>query len=403
MMPSSRAPIFAAVACLLVLGAGSAAFAVDQPISGSKLQLKTSGKLSSVKRQLLFVSKDPGFLFPDIGGNDDPQQLGAFIDIVGLPHRGGITTFSLPAGVGKPGWTAKEGDHPSYRFDNGDAPSGISPVRIAQLKEGKQIKILIKTFPLNLENFLDGIAIRIRIGTLQSCALFGPATILRHDTRQFLAMNAPANALGDCSDASIGLGCDGSDTCGGPCPLDEQCAAQFPNGCMCVSPHAPCGDTSPVCNGTCAAGEECAVIGDGYPACMCIPAGATPCGNPGAPACGGVCPSGRVCRAMYEYPGFGGALGCTCAPPGACGTFTPGFQEPARDCGPGSACGWVQEPPFLPPGGYRCKPITCDGTYPTCGGACEEGGVCEPVYIPDQSSGYCACAAPGPCDAAHAQ
>lgn len=158
-----------------------------------------------------------------------------------------------------------------------------------------------------------------RAGSLQNCVLFGPETIVRHDARSFRAASAPATALVDCSDASIGLGCSASAMCGGSCPLDETCAPEFGSGCLCVSPHAPCGGTAPVCNGTCAVGEECAAVGPGYPSCVCLPAGVTPCGTPGAPVCGGACSADTVCRPVYGSSYLGSPLGCTCAPPGPCG------------------------------------------------------------------------------------
>ena len=54
---------------ILVLCGARLAVATDQPISGAKLTLRRS---SSGKEKLVFVSKDPLFLFPAIGSADDP-------------------------------------------------------------------------------------------------------------------------------------------------------------------------------------------------------------------------------------------------------------------------------------------------------------------------------------------
>ena len=71
--------------CALLLCAWErpvAAQAVDQPISAIKLIIKIS---PSGSEKMVFVAKDPAFLFPPLGGLDDPANGspgGAIIDIL---------------------------------------------------------------------------------------------------------------------------------------------------------------------------------------------------------------------------------------------------------------------------------------------------------------------------------
>ncbi|HEV7734755.1 MAG TPA: hypothetical protein VGR62_21460 [Candidatus Binatia bacterium] len=212
----------------------SVALAIDQPISGSKLQLKHS----STKESLTFVSKDPGFLFPAIGGPDDPQTVGALLEVV--PSAGSAVSFGMPAGTGKPGWSGRAGTSPQVKFDNALAPGGISAIRVTLLKQGKQIKITGKSLGgMTIAPATTSMTLRLTIGTQRNCVRFGPATVRRADNSTFSAINAPASSLPDCSDASIGLpsGCVLSEfpTCGGECPGGDVCIGGFGN-CFCAPP-----------------------------------------------------------------------------------------------------------------------------------------------------------------------
>ncbi len=98
-----------------MLATHAAALAADQPIAGTRLTLKRSG--SGTK--LVFVSKDPAFLFPTFGSGDDPSIGGATVDVFSAAE--GAAALGMPAGVGKPGWELKS-TSPSYRFTNKTAP-----------------------------------------------------------------------------------------------------------------------------------------------------------------------------------------------------------------------------------------------------------------------------------------
>ncbi|MFN8546033.1 MAG: hypothetical protein U0807_17780 [Candidatus Binatia bacterium] len=186
-----------AVACMIV-AFSTAAHAVDRPIAGHQLLLKRS---RSGKEKLLFVSKDPGFLFPAIGSpTDDPitgSPGGAQLDLIAV--SGTARAFlSLPNVAGKPGWTAKPGTVDQYKFVNPLAPAGISPIKTAVLKEGKLLKIVAAVTGLDLASPLGGVAVRFVTGTLRSCAFFEPETVVKDEPGLFVARYSAASALADC-------------------------------------------------------------------------------------------------------------------------------------------------------------------------------------------------------------
>ena len=376
-------------AIVFSLGVSAAAWAADQPIDGQRLVLKKVG----AGTKLTFVSRDPDFLFPAIGGADDPATVGATVEL--FSQTEGQASLSLPAGVGNPGWNAASGPPASHRFRNSDAPGGISAVRVAVLREGKVLKVVAKDAGLPLAVAQGAVGIRITTGTLRSCARFaGPSAIRRDVAGVFVGANSTPAGLSSCSDGVLSGQPEcgeefGHPFCGGTCPGDTTCVTGT-GVCHCVSLETtPCGETSPVCGGTCPAGEQCAAVGPGpvFQQCVCLPTGSTPCGNPGAPVCGGACPSGTSCKPVRGLPVFGSPLGCDCAPPGPCGSG-------GVDCANGFACTPLNPSAF-------CAPIECGGSpeYPVCGGTCVSGAACQPFKF---ESGFttCLCAVPAPCDTA---
>jgi hypothetical protein len=376
---------------------GVRALATDRPIDGQRLVLRQTGATA----KLVFVSRDPDFLFPAIGGPDDPSTGspgGATVELFSASE--GQASLGVPPDSGTPGWTVVS-DPPYYKFRNRLAPGGISPVRVAVLRDGKTLKIVAKDAGLPLAVAQGAVGIRITTGTLRNCARFAGSTIRKDEPGAFVASRSTPDPLFlDCSDTSMNgepPACDVTPypACGsGTCPGDGVCVSGFAGVffCHCVSPSQPCGDTAPMCSGTCPVGEDCFSVGPGpFPGCVCLPEGSTPCGDPGPPVCGGACPSGTTCEPIVELPIFGGGLGCVCAPPGGqCGSG-------GVDCPNGYACA------AIPLSTGQCVPITCGGPYPTCGGECVSGAVCQPlkaVVGPDPVLEECLCALPAPCDAA---
>lgn len=380
---------------LSLLCCASIAHAADRPIDALRLKLKEGHG----KKALVFLSRDPSFLVPAIGSADDPALAGMTVYLL-LANQASYT-FNVPSGSGDPGWSSEPGPPPRYKFKNAAAPAGIATAQRINMTGSKILKVLLKDgVDFNLGQPLGSVGIRITTGALRNCALFDGPTI-RKDTGYgvFVAANATAASMQDCSDVALHGGapagpCESGPypTCGGSCAGDGVCALSlFDFSCRCVSPSSPCGGTSPLCNGTCDAGEECVALGPGpyptYPSCACLPQGSTPCGTPGAPVCGGACPADEVCRPEAGRQIFGGQLGCDCALPEPCG-------QGGLDCPNGTGCGQL---------GYQiiCAPIPCGGspTYPTCGGGtCVDGAVCQPVAFND-SNEFCVCAIPASCDA----
>jgi hypothetical protein len=315
------------------------AVAADHSLLGTKLVLKRSG----TKEKLVFTTRDPALLFPAIGSADDPgtgSPGGAVIELFSAGE--GAATLAAPSGVGSPGWQSRSGVHDRHQFANVDAPAPPSPIRLLLIRSGKGLRITARSTGLPLAVAQGTIGLRVTMGSLRNCVLFDPPSILNDDPGRFVARDGATVA--DCSNASLG----------GP---------------------GPCGDTAPTCNGTCAAGEEClATFNDNQ--CVCLPAGSTACGTPGAPTCGGQCPSGQGCVPAFTPIQQGGGVSCGC-----------GLQA----CGNGFAFG-IDD--FNQPG---CFPIFCAGAYPTCGGGCGDGGECSAVHVVSPSIQFCLCALPASC------
>lgn len=115
------------------------------------------------------------------------------------------------------------------------------------------------------------------------------------------------------------------------------------------------------------------------------------CAGPWPFKCFGACAGDGVCAAGYG--------GCQCFSPSApCGQTTPTCMGA---CAAGEEC--VAVGPSTPPLGCVCIPTgsTPCGTpgAPQCGGECEDGQVCRPIYAPEPLGGRlgCNCGAPGGC------
>jgi hypothetical protein len=331
-----------AIVCI-VLATARVGVAADQPLLGTKLVLRRTG----AEERLSLVLRDPAVLFPAPGSADDPgtgTPGGATVEMFSAGE--GAATLAVPAGLGTPGWRTTTGTHARHRFVNRDAPDGTSPVRSLLLKQGRRLTVVARSTGLPLAIAQGMIGIRVTTGGVRNCALFDPASIVRDVPGRFVARRAAAPA--DCSDATLGA-------------------------------PPPCGDSSPTCDGTCAAGEECAATYGGLQ-CVCLPTGSTPCGTPGSPTCGGACPSSQQCVPVFLPPSQPGGVSCGC-----------GFPA----CGNGSAFGIDDF------GQGGCFLVLCDGTYPTCGGACGDGGECSaaqvaPPLVPSPLT-FCFCALPVAC------
>jgi cysteine-rich repeat protein len=172
-------------------GAPSACFH-DQPISGSKLQLR---RTASGKEKAQLASKDPNLSFPVRNGPDDPTVVGATVEWVSPVE--GVVAMSLPASH----WSANAAGT-VYTFKNKTAPDGTSAVKSAQIRQGKGLKISAKLAGLPLAGPHGTVAARVRTGTLRNCAVFG-GTIQADVVNRFQAKLADVPSIPDCTVASV--------------------------------------------------------------------------------------------------------------------------------------------------------------------------------------------------------
>jgi hypothetical protein len=196
----SRFARFGAFLCGLVVA--TVAGATERPISAAKIFLRRS---ASGTEKLTFVSKDPAFLFPTIGGADDPSPSGSGGIVVELfaPATPSGVALSAPGGIGVPGWNVRTSLPPRLQFKNALAPGAISTFRSITLRQTKGLKLAGKETGLAMGAPLGSVGIRITTGSLVNCARFGAETVRRDADGTFIARNTLASVLADCSDASL--------------------------------------------------------------------------------------------------------------------------------------------------------------------------------------------------------
>jgi hypothetical protein len=299
--------------------------AADRPIDGVKLVLKRTASAET----LVFVSRDPDTLFPAMGSADDPRTGtpgGMSIDLFSAGE--GAAGSTVPSGLG---WSAAPGPPARYRFRNGDAPAGPSPVRLVLLKEGRVLKVAARTVGLPMLAPQETVGIRVTTGTLRSCARFDAASVRKDVPGKFIAKGALAAVLADCSDASLGGGTPATST-----------TATSTTSSTTLAPCALIPDPfEPMCGGACPAGSRCVAEFSPQlaPECVCLPDELTPCLDSGYPACGGGCGGTRTCQGFRLLPGELPAIsGCACAEPTDTCDDPVGTCFALGVCPPGSVC-----------------------------------------------------------------
>ena len=260
--------LWMSAALCAMLGSAPLAFATDQPIAARQLRLRHS----ATKEDLLFISKDPSFLFPAIGSADDPatgSPGGAVIDLFSENYSTMPASIVVEPGLKSPGTPRGWKVTHSYRFKGKDVA-----VKVMVLQQGALIKVKAQRSGLALAGPQGAVGIRITTGSVRNCAFFGPATIVHDGAGEFEAKNAPADAVSDCSDTSL----HGSPACGG---------------------------TTPICDGVCPDGEQCLLF-PFVALCGCVPTGPPVCGGD---VCDGTCPTGMQCT-MIHLPMIGDTCQC---------------------------------------------------------------------------------------------
>jgi hypothetical protein len=319
----------------VVLWAG-VALAADHVLFGTKLLVRATpapGKVSFVDRE------GTTSILP--GGADDPSLVGATFKLH-EPVSGESIVVDLPAS----NWTTNPAKNLA-RFENDDAPAGVSPVRVAVIK-GTTVKVKVRTSGLALPAGADAIHVELQAGPSHWCATFQNPK--KNEPGLFLAgrqQTTPSSCVDfwvtpTTSTTSTTLApCGGGPfACGGACDPGLTCApiSDFPPYCGCVPDGSqPCESaTQPYCNGTCGGGGTCGATAPfAGSACICVPPGGTACGSAAAPVCGGVCPGSQECQAFdIDTLQF-----CACTTPGPCGCALPGTCPGDEWCHIDPPCG----------------------------------------------------------------
>jgi len=362
---------------VLMLAQAAAGNAADRAISGVKLLLTRS---SSGSEKLTFVSKDVNFLFPALGGADDPSAGGASITIVS-PLEAPVT-LAVPGGIGNPGWRVTDRTLDNYSYRNGSAPLGPSVVRVLSLREGRGIKLVAREVGLALAAAQGSVGIRITTGGSRRCALFDQTSVVVDQPARFVGRGSAAT-MADCSDAALGFV---GDPCGnGVIDSPEECdGTTFPPGAppsslglQCNAPGSPnecqiCAVTSckwffstfPCCDpaATCVAANQ--FQGE----CLLPTTTSTSTTSSTSttlfPGCGnGAVGPGEECDGSGDACGFG--------PGGYAGCFPPGYPNECTCCGnvecyEGGAGGLF----------HCCEGLTCAYYPPFTGGVSFGLGQC---------------------------
>jgi hypothetical protein len=399
-----------ALVLVLVVAHAAAGIAADRSIGAVKLELK---RTSSGKEKLTFTSKDVNFLFPALGGPDDPSTGGATITLVS-PVEAPVS-FPVPAGVGNPGWRVSDRTLDSYTYRNGGAPAGPSIVRSMSLREGRGIKLVGRSLGLSLSGVQGSVGIRITTGGSRRCAFFGPQSIVIDQANRFLGRGALATGT-DCSDEWLGGTSSGSTTtsttppaCGnGVIDTGEQCdgttfgPAAPPSGVQCIAAGSPnechiCAQTDqfsckffsatyPCCDPAATCVDISEFVGDCRLPTTTSTSSSTTTSTTLFPGCGnGAVGPGEECDGSADTCGGVGGPYYGCFPPGSayectcCGNQQcyEGGAGGLLHCCPGLTCAYY--PPFT--GGVSFGLGECVSECAPAGTSCQVGLPCCPGLV----------------------
>jgi hypothetical protein len=109
--------------------------------------------------------------------------------------------MALPAS----GWTTGGG---GAKFKNRDAPDGVSPVRVAVLRQGRSIKVVARRTGFALATPLVGVGLRLVSGTLATCSYFHAGTVVTDVPGRFEA-RGPGAVSASCDRVTLSGGVPG--------------------------------------------------------------------------------------------------------------------------------------------------------------------------------------------------
>ncbi len=178
-----RKPAYFAVRDALLRGRGG-----DHPIAADTLRITRPDD----RGFLALHSTDRAVVSPTPGSHNDPRDTdgnGGTIELFG--SQGLITTVTLPPGNA---WRVRPGESKFLgRLLNG-------PVVRLRLREGKRLDLVLRDPLLAPGDATEGIGIRITLGSLRVCTVFGPESIASGSTPHHLVATQATRLPGyDCS------------------------------------------------------------------------------------------------------------------------------------------------------------------------------------------------------------
>jgi hypothetical protein len=164
----------------------------DHSLSRTKLVVKRS---RSGAEKVVFVAKDPAFLYPEPGTVNDPRH--SF-----LSRNLDIEIFSPTEGVaGGEGYGSFKLSSDGNKYVSFDPEA---PFVKAKLIRGRVLKIQLDATQLSLTAPQGALGVRVTTGLLRNCALFSGDAVFKDQPNRFVGKRSTAAALADCSATSLG-------------------------------------------------------------------------------------------------------------------------------------------------------------------------------------------------------
>lgn len=169
------------VAPLLLVAVAPAAHALDVPLPGTRLLMKTTAP------RFVFRSVTTPITIPTVGGSDDPLDVGATLTVMN-PTSGESFTFNLPAGhwmVGREGRRFRFAD--KNQIDTNGMRTGLF-----KSIDKAVVKFRGETPGITLDEASQGsLWVIVESGTLRYCAFFG-GDVVKDEPGEFRAVKSPA-------------------------------------------------------------------------------------------------------------------------------------------------------------------------------------------------------------------
>lgn len=169
----------------------------DQSVAATRLRLDRR----TANQRLVLVLKDLDTVLPAPGSADDPRINGMRIVLFGNSIPGEVQELVVAPGRG---WTQRPSRRLTYRYRNPGAASPASPVELANLRQGRGLKITARAAGLALWDTQVSIGVRIEMGATRLCTIFsGNDSVRRDEAGFFVARGGPNPNLTQCADEAL--------------------------------------------------------------------------------------------------------------------------------------------------------------------------------------------------------